>query len=229
MQYNQFLPSSGKVGALQILINNVEGDYSQLSEELAELAEKQLPTEEWDEMTNEQIREEYSYAKGGEIADIQKMKKTLISKAKSKGLYENFGQKEVRLLEDKYGYTDNVRDFDNWSMNFDLSKMADGGMFDDNEGFMRADNERSFRYPETEVEVDVIDEPIDLTDNVSSRSNEVVIRPLDEDIDLNEDGRVRAKMGFNPINRNPNKMMAVNQRMIISDLPKPTSNKHKND
>jgi len=40
-QFNHFLPSLGKAGALQILINNVEGDYSQLSPELAELAERQ--------------------------------------------------------------------------------------------------------------------------------------------------------------------------------------------
>jgi len=67
-------------------------------------------------------------AKGGEIADIDKMKKSLIAKAKSKGIYEDFGQKEVRELEDKYGYTAAVQNFDNWAMNFDLSQMADGGM-----------------------------------------------------------------------------------------------------
>lgn len=67
------------------------------------------------------------YAKGGEVADINKFKKQLISKAKSKGLYENFGQAEVRKLEDKYGYTNNVKEFDNWAMNFDNSQMAKGG------------------------------------------------------------------------------------------------------
>jgi len=66
-------------------------------------------------------------AKGGEIADIDKMKKSLIAKAKSKGLYEDFGQKEVRQLEDKYGYTRAIQNFDNWAMNFDLSQMANGG------------------------------------------------------------------------------------------------------
>ena len=436
------------------------------------------------------------YADGGEIKDIQKMKKTLIAKAKSRGLYENFGQKEVRVLEDKYGYTNNVRDFDNWAMNFDLSQMADGGfmndvyakggelqgkflaeikvpynfeyvvedeyefsrflskaltnkfnfgngawgikivkplfekdyskkivveidiplgvtqgggldkfdvlefmsktltkkwfgngvwgievvnsyadgggvgdelyiyltsaeddeehlvyalydnndkiiksnfedttsakkwakengyiavqyadggfmndvyadggeltnlkkgdrvllkdggssreatvvqdgidskrrvrlrpdgfpmdmsvtidqspneriyvikklmmggsyadggMFDDNDGFMKADNNNNYRYPEMEVYVETIDEPIDLTSNVSSKTNNVVIRTLDENIDLNEDNRIRAKMTYNPINRTPEKMMAVNQRMVVTDLPKPTSNTHKND
>lgn len=167
MQYNQFLKSSGKVGALQVLINSVEGDYSQLSPELAELAEKQMSGEEWDEMTTEQIREEYSYAKGG--------------------------------------------------------------MFDDNEGFMRADNENNYRFPESNVQVDTLDEPIDLTSNVTLRSNRVVINPINENIDLTDDNRVRATMGYNPKNRTPEKMMMVNQRMVITDLPKPTSNTHKND
>ena len=62
-------------------------------------------------------------AKGGEVADIAKVKKSLISKAKSKGLYENFGQKERRQLEDKYGNTPAIRDFDNWVSNFDLSQL----------------------------------------------------------------------------------------------------------
>jgi hypothetical protein len=73
---------------------------------------------------------EYSMAKGGEVADINKFKKQLIAKAKRKGLYENFGQAEVRKLEDKYGYSNNVREFDNWAMNFDLSQMAKGGYVD---------------------------------------------------------------------------------------------------
>ena len=51
-------------------------------------------------------------------------------------------------------------------------------MFDDNDGFMRADNENNYRYPEREVKVDTIDEPIDLTSNVSVRSNEVVLNPI---------------------------------------------------
>jgi hypothetical protein len=251
------------------------------------------------------------YAKGGELADIQKMKKALISKAKSKGLYENFGEKEVRVLEDKYGYTDNVRDFNNWAMKFDLSRMADGGgvqdrkmkvgdkvyryytiyepykevidkskiytivsideqepsfknayakkiiktndgvihsentvvkvdyvenrgfaeggMFDNNDGFMKADNNRNFRYPEGEVRVDAIDEPIDLTDNVSYAYNEVTVMPLNDEIDLRESNNMRVGKPYVPKNRNPNKMMAVNPRMIITDFPTPNSNKHKND
>jgi hypothetical protein len=66
-------------------------------------------------------------AKGGEISDINKMKKNLIAKAKAKGIYENFGQNEVRQLKDKYGYTTAVQNFNNWAMNFDLSQMEDGG------------------------------------------------------------------------------------------------------
>jgi hypothetical protein len=67
-------------------------------------------------------------AKGGELVDINNAKKSLIAKAKSKGIYENFGQKEVRQLEDKYGSTQEIRDFDNWAMNFDTSMMAKGGV-----------------------------------------------------------------------------------------------------
>ncbi len=110
-----------------------------------------------------------------------------------------------------------------------LREYADGGMFDDNDGFMRADNNNNYRYPEMEVYVETVDEPIDLTSNIDGKTNNVVIRPLDQDIDLNEDGRIRAKMSYNPTGRTPEKMMAVNQRMIVTDLPTPTSHTHKND
>ncbi len=39
--YNNYSKSMSKVEALQIIINNVEGDHSQLSESLAEIAEIQ--------------------------------------------------------------------------------------------------------------------------------------------------------------------------------------------
>lgn len=71
------------------------------------------------------------YARGGDVnSDIKKYKKALIAKAKSKGLYENFGQKEVGKLENKYGRTNEVAQFDEWAMNFDLSQIdqyAHGG------------------------------------------------------------------------------------------------------
>jgi len=62
--------------------------------------------------------------------DIEKYKKSLFQKAKKKGLYENFGQKEVRKLEDKYkcntDYSDKgretwkkIREFDTWCMSLD--------------------------------------------------------------------------------------------------------------
>ena len=62
---------------------------------------------------------------------INKAKKGLIKKTNSKGLYENFGQKEVGKLEDKFinisDYTKemncnrNLLDaFDSWCMNFEL-------------------------------------------------------------------------------------------------------------
>ena len=56
----------------------------------------------------------------------------LIKVAKSKGLYENFGQKEVRALEDKYidlsDYSEAmnknrrlIQMFDEWCMNYELN------------------------------------------------------------------------------------------------------------
>jgi hypothetical protein len=170
------------------------------------------------------------YAKGGEVADIQKMKNALIRKAKSRGLYENFGQKEVRVLEDKYGYTNNVRDFDNWAMNYDLSQMADGGMFEDNDGFMRADNEFNYRYPTKEVYIETLDEDIDLT-SPNSDYNNVEIITISEDIDLKDDNRIRARMGYEPKNRTSEKFANINPRAFefMENVPMPTSNKHKND
>lgn len=65
---------------------------------------------------------------------INFQKRKLINKAKKVGLYENFGQDEVRAIEDKFidisSYTDKMNEnrnllsgFDNWVMNFDLSKL----------------------------------------------------------------------------------------------------------
>lgn len=58
--------------------------------------------------------------------DIEKLKKKLIIKAKKTGIYENFGQKEVSILKDKYSdciYTDSkswnlIEYFDTWCMDF---------------------------------------------------------------------------------------------------------------
>ncbi|MEI7960732.1 MAG: hypothetical protein WCI04_00190 [archaeon] len=60
MQYNQFSKSMDKASALQILINNVEGDYSQLNEQLSEIAEEQFPSVEF-------FEDNRQYKKGGAI------------------------------------------------------------------------------------------------------------------------------------------------------------------
>ena len=52
-QYQNFSKSMSKAESLQVLINSIEGDYSQLSEKLSEIAEEQMPMEH--------------YAEGGEI------------------------------------------------------------------------------------------------------------------------------------------------------------------
>ena len=46
-QYENFSKSLSKAQALQVLINNVEGDYSQLSEELSKIAEEQMPMDNY--------------------------------------------------------------------------------------------------------------------------------------------------------------------------------------
>lgn len=62
-------------------------------------------------------------------ADIKKKKNALIKKWKTKGAYENFGQKEVGKLEDKHinssSYTDEmnqirkvIQDFNEWAMSY---------------------------------------------------------------------------------------------------------------
>lgn len=58
--------------------------------------------------------------------DIQRMKGKLIRAAKRKGIYENFGQKEVRELWDRYnphvyeewGLADAILAFENWAMDY---------------------------------------------------------------------------------------------------------------
>jgi len=56
--------------------------------------------------------------------DIEKFKNKLIAKARKSGIYENFGQKEVSKLKDKYSdcfYTESwdlIINFDNWCMDF---------------------------------------------------------------------------------------------------------------
>ena len=63
------------------------------------------------------------------ISEIKKKKSLLIKRWKTKGAYENFGQKECGKLEDKYinisKYTDEmnqirklIQDFRNWCMNY---------------------------------------------------------------------------------------------------------------
>jgi hypothetical protein len=67
--------------------------------------------------------------------DVARMKSQLIEKAKKKGIYENFGQKEVRKLKDKYPeyneydetgriIRNQIDNFDDWAMNFDQRKLS---------------------------------------------------------------------------------------------------------
>ena len=61
--------------------------------------------------------------------DISRAKSRLIHKAIKKGMWENFGQKEVRKLEDKWEhqrYTEQFKiidEFNIWGMDFDLGQI----------------------------------------------------------------------------------------------------------
>jgi hypothetical protein len=59
--------------------------------------------------------------------EIHQLKRKLVRQAKLKGISENFGQKEVRMLEDKYPMNFSVGQFDEWVQNFDLDSYAKGG------------------------------------------------------------------------------------------------------
>lgn len=58
--------------------------------------------------------------------EIEKVKKRLIMQTKKKGICENFGQKEVHKLQDKYalhiyqndGIYDAIMKFSDWCMNY---------------------------------------------------------------------------------------------------------------
>lgn len=64
-------------------------------------------------------------------AYIDKTKKALIAKAQKRGIYENFGQAELRTMEDKLmdqAYNDPkiatmIQEFADWVENFDLSQI----------------------------------------------------------------------------------------------------------
>ena len=51
---------------------------------------------------------------------IEHIKYKLVKKALKKGLWENFGQKEYRALQSKYGMTPEIQEFFNWCVNIDL-------------------------------------------------------------------------------------------------------------
>ena len=63
---------------------------------------------------------------------IKKAKTKLIARARKTGIYENFGQKEVRAIKDKFDYNelvygtnserkqaDEINTFNNWCMDYD--------------------------------------------------------------------------------------------------------------
>jgi ribosomal protein L20/predicted transcriptional regulator len=111
------------------------------------------------------------------------------------------------------------------------SVMANGGMFDNNDGFMPMKNGNNYRYPEKEVYVETIDEPIDLTSNIGSMSDYLKSQYIEDEIDFTDDKRIRARL-TQPKRGSAESFSKINPRayeFINSDLPMPTSNTHKND
>ena len=91
---------------------------------------------------NETKTEPWEFDKFGLGGDIKKYKDALMKKAKTKGIYEEFGQAELSKLQDKYKYDrsanqwsnkedwDNKRamdQFENWILNYDISQFGLGG------------------------------------------------------------------------------------------------------
>jgi hypothetical protein len=72
------------------------------------------------------------------VKKVDKLRKKLILKARTNGLYENFGEKEERELKDfigdiydypypaREGLWRIERSFFNWSSNFNLSDLKEG-------------------------------------------------------------------------------------------------------
>jgi len=58
-------------------------------------------------------------------ARVKSLRLMLIKKAKDKGIYENFGQKEVMKLKDVFGYTSDIEAFENWCMNFSQKQLKE--------------------------------------------------------------------------------------------------------
>ena len=177
----------------------------------------------------------YWYIVSSKIETIDDILKTLLSQkdgyCKELDFYaDSFSKnlKENKIAYDNGGNLMGVHDGTAFMANPVYAES--GSYLKDNDGFMRADNNFNYRYPEMEVYVETFDEPIDLTSNVSSRSNKVVIVPLDENIDLNDDNRVRATMGYNPKNKYPENLLKINPSAFeFMNLPMTLSKTHKND
>lgn len=58
--------------------------------------------------------------------DLMRELKKLRIKAIEKGVYENFGDKEIRKMKEKHGDIGLVRDFEMWCLNADDRKIMQG-------------------------------------------------------------------------------------------------------
>jgi hypothetical protein len=167
------------------------------------------------------------YAKGGGVDNELYIYLTSAEDDEEHLVYALY-DKNDKIIESNF---EDIKSAKDWAKEkgYNAIQYADGGMFEENDGFMKADNEFNYRYPEKEVYIETLDEPIDLTSTVTIKSNEVVISPIDENIDLNDDNRVRARMTQSSRGTAEN-FGKINPRAFeFIDLPMPTSHTHKND
>ena len=56
-------------------------------------------------------------------------KRTMIEKAQKNGIYENFGQKEIKELKEKYAFDSQkeeiIKELEEWANNFDLRQLRE--------------------------------------------------------------------------------------------------------
>ena len=139
-QYENFSKSLSKAQALQVLINDVEGDYSQLSEELSKIAEEQMPMDNYNnggmidlfqDYENippqvEQILDRYADEFGGDgsemdYKDTANMLKEIEAVGYTFDYYLNNEPYGLRPIGVKITELQGYEDFD------DSDKFADGG------------------------------------------------------------------------------------------------------
>ena len=127
MQFNHALKSFSKAESLQVLINTIEGDYSQLSPILSKIAEAQYPSDEF-------FDDNRQYAGGGRIDKMDKFISELAKKNTkefSVNEYHDFRNKKYAIGVARHYFTDNDGSFSKFdtklgdALNIDFETQGD--------------------------------------------------------------------------------------------------------